>query len=286
MKEVFSCVQAHKDCMDRQTFSVARLYKEESTLDMHIHGCYEVYFSISGGHQFLIDNKRYAIAPGDLFIINQYESHKLTHIDVDAHERIILYVHPNYTKKLSTENVNLDTCFSFHPENFQHKISLDKEAQKRFLFFIDKITAAEGFGSEVLEQAACMELLVMLNILSDNNSVANAIPTGRFNHRVDEVLSYINQNITQNITIDQLSTQFFLSPSYLCRIFKRATGTTINKYITARRLTLAKSLLNNGVSVMEAYERSGFADYSNFYKAFCKSVGISPKKYAVQGQTI
>ncbi len=286
MKEVFSCNQAHRDCMESQTFAVAHLYKEEAAMDMHIHGCYEVYYSISGGHQFLIDNKLYDIAPGDLFIINQYESHKLTHIDTDMHERIILYFHPSYTKGLSTENVNLDTCFSFHPENFQHRISLDKDMQKRFLYFVDKITSASGFGSEIIEQAACMELLVMLNILSDNNSAENAIPTGRFNHQVDEILSYINQNIAQNITIEQLSSHFFMSQSYLCRIFKRATGTTINKYITARRITLAKSLLNNGVSVTEVYERSGFSDYSNFYKAFRKSVGISPKKYAVQGQSI
>ena len=118
MKEVFSCNQAHHDCMETQTFAVAHLYKEEAAMDMHIHGCYEVYYSISGGRQFLIDNKLYDIAPGDLFIINQYESHKLTHIDTDMHERIILYFHPSYTKALSTEKVNLDTCFSFHPENF------------------------------------------------------------------------------------------------------------------------------------------------------------------------
>ena len=54
---------------------------------MHIHDCYELYYSISGGRQFLIDNRFYAIAPGDLFIINQYESHKLTQIDNHVHER-------------------------------------------------------------------------------------------------------------------------------------------------------------------------------------------------------
>lgn len=40
-----------------------------------------------------------------------------------------------------------------------------------------------------------------------------------------------------------------MSTSYLCRIFKEATGTTINKYITAKRITLSKSLLDQGCSV-------------------------------------
>lgn len=55
---------------------------------------------------------------------------------------------------------------------------------------------------------------------------------------------------------------------------------TINKYITAKRITLSKSLLSEGCSVSETCEKCGFNDYSNFLKAFTKAVGISPKKYA------
>ena len=81
-------------------------------------------------------------------------------------------------------------------------------------------------------------------------------------------------------TMEQLCGRFYLSSSYICRIFKAATGTTINKYITARRISIAKAQLNAGSSVFEAFERSGFSDYSNFFKAFTKAVGVSPKKYA------
>lgn len=80
MKEVTSCKTAIENCLRTRTFSVAHLYKEEKAMEMHIHDCYELYYSISGGKQFLIDNRFYTIAPGDLFIINQYESHKLTQI--------------------------------------------------------------------------------------------------------------------------------------------------------------------------------------------------------------
>ena len=72
MEEIYSCRQAMENCMTTSTFSIAHLYKEEKAMDMHIHDCYEIYYSISGGKQFLIDNKFYGIEPGDLFIINQY----------------------------------------------------------------------------------------------------------------------------------------------------------------------------------------------------------------------
>ena len=281
-----SCEQAVQDCLDRQTFSIAHLYKEEKAMDMHIHDCYELYFSISGGKQFLIGNKFYSVAPGDLFIINQYESHKLSDVDCDVHERIILHFHPNYIKSLSTENTNLDECFSRHPSDFQHKISLSKEAQKRFLYHVDKITSAEGYAGDIIQQAAVLELLVMLNRLSTCNTSENTPSNYKLNHQVDEILAYINQNLSQQMSTQSLAEHFYVSQSYLCRIFKKATGTTVNKYITARRITIAKSLLSEGRSVTEAYERSGFTNYSNFFKAFTKAVGLSPKKYATLCHTV
>ncbi len=280
MQELASCKIAIENCLETKTFAIAHLYKEEKAMDMHIHDCYELYYSISGGKQFLIDNKFYSIAPGDVFLINQYESHKLTQIDSMVHERIVLSIHPDFLKELSTPSTNLDYCFSQRTMHFSHKISLSKEQQKRFLYFINKITSAEGYAHDITERAAFMELMVMLNMLSSNNTEEATAPEFKYNHQVDDILNYINRNITQNITVAGLAEHFYLSESYICRIFKNATGTTINKYITARRISIAKSLLNDGCSVMDAYEKSGFTDYSNFFKAFTKAVGVSPKKYA------
>ncbi len=61
MEEVTSCRIAIENCARTRTFSIAHLYKEEKAMDMHIHDCYELYYSISGGKQFLIDNRFYSI---------------------------------------------------------------------------------------------------------------------------------------------------------------------------------------------------------------------------------
>lgn len=265
-----------------KTFAVAHLYKEEKTMDMHIHDCYEIYYSISGGKQFLIDNKFYSIAPGDVFVINQYESHYLTQIDKMVHERIVISVHPDYIRQLSNGRTDLSECFLLRNPGFSHKISLTKEQQQRFLFFINKITDAEEYAHEIIEEATFLELLVLLNKAyrhPDGENESESLPS-TYNRQVDEILTYINRNIMKAIRIEDLAGQFFLSESYICRIFKAATGTTINKYVTARRISIAKALLNDGTSVQDTFEQSGFADYSSFFKAFTKAVGISPKKYS------
>ena len=104
MEKYTSCKQAIEHCITNKYFAVAYLCNEEKTMNIHIHDCYEMYFSISGGKQFLIDNKFYDIDSGDLFVINQFESHYLTKIDQMVHERIVVSIHPDFIKTLSTED--------------------------------------------------------------------------------------------------------------------------------------------------------------------------------------
>lgn len=63
MKEFTSNMEAIQYCITNKYFSLAHLYSDEKPLDMHIHDCYEIYYSISGGKQFLIDNRFYTIEP-------------------------------------------------------------------------------------------------------------------------------------------------------------------------------------------------------------------------------
>lgn len=281
MKELNSCKEAMAKSIENKYFAVAHLYKDEKAMEMHIHDCYEVYFSISGGKQFLIDNQVYDIAPGDLFLINQYDSHYLTQIDKELHERIVIMIDPEYMRSISTEETDLDACFQGRSNNFSHKLSLTQEQQGRFLYFINKLVTSNGYGHDLLERATFTELFVMINkIVADRENNTEAEKPATYNEQVDSILSYLNNNLQYPVSIGDLSKHFYISESYICRIFKAATGTTINKYMTARRISIAKSLLAEGIGVSEVCERCGFSDYSNFLKAFTKSVGISPKKYS------
>ena len=172
--------------------------------------------------------------------------------------------------------------YSFFSYETNEALHLSEEEQNRFRYFIHKLTGFSGFGSDLEERAVFTELMVFLNRIFYSKSKSGELPldAAAYHTQVDDILTFINQNIDSQLSIDDLSSHFYLSSSYLCRIFKAATGTTINKYITAKRITVAKSLLSTGYSVTETCERCGFNDYSNFLKAFTKAVGISPKKYA------
>lgn len=280
MIEFTSCQKAISNSIETKRFAIAHLYNEEKPMAMHIHNSYEIYYSVSGGKRFLIDNKYYEIKSGDIFVINQYESHYLDQIDSMIHERIIISIHPDYLKQLSTAETNLDYCFSHRTDESSHRITLSKEQQQRFIYYIHKMSNLSGFGSDILEQTTFTELMIMINSQFRASDLEESKEIYQYNSQVADILEYINRNISNDITIKSLADNFYLSESYICRIFKAETGTTINKYLTARRISIAKSLLNVGLSVTEVCEKSGFHDYSNFLKAFTKAVGISPKKYA------
>lgn len=294
-----SCQDSIQSCINTQTFAAAHLYNDEKPMKIHIHDCYEIYYSISGGKQFLIDNRFYDFKPGDMFFINQYESHYLSQIDSITHERIILSIYPEYLKRCCTTQTDLNYCFSHREPQGGHKLTLSPEEQSRFLYFIHKLRDTGTFGQDVLEHAVFLELMTFLNRLftakngggygditflspdSNSESESDSGSTQAPRHtQIDAILSYVNQNLTNELTIQKLAENFYLSTSYLCKIFKSETGTTINRYITAKRITRAKALLAEGYSVTDACSMCGYNDYSNFLKSFTKAVGISPKKYA------
>ena len=78
------------------------------------------------------------------------------------------------------------------------------------------------------------------------------------------------------MTLDQLSDRFYISKHHLNKVFRRATGTTVFDYLLHKRIVLAQELLIDGLSAQEAAARTGFGDYSSFYRSYRRILGHSP----------
>ena len=109
--------------------------------------------------------------------------------------------------------------------------------------------------------------------------------TDKFKNNIDDrlvkkAISYINSNFSENINLETIAGELYISVNQLCRIFKKNLGTTVTKYIAGKRISEAKKLLKNGHSVSDTAMLCGYHDYANFIRSFKKSVGVSPGKYA------
>lgn len=95
-----------------------------------------------------------------------------------------------------------------------------------------------------------------------------------------ELLEYVNQNFTNNIRIADIAEQFHFSPNYFSTFFRKKTGQTYVKYITGKRMALAKELLaHTELSIQEVADRTGYGDYYQFNRVFKKETQMAPSQY-------
>ncbi|MDD4111980.1 MAG: AraC family transcriptional regulator [Herbinix sp.] len=279
MKEFYSCHEATNYAMETERFAISHLLSDEKTMEIHIHSCYEIHYSIAGGKEFFISNNYYKINGNNMFFISPNENHHITKLDKSSHERINIAIHPKFFTRYSTQASPLENCFKNLDDLSNRVIYIDSKNHKRLEFLLQKIYLANGFGSELIEDHAFCEILIMLHNIQINQ-FKTPEPSITENTTAKNIINYINKNITDEISLDELANTFFLSKSYICRTFKTFTGTTISKYISARRISMAKALIDEGHKPSEACAAVGYNSYNNFFKSFVNIVGISPSSYS------
>lgn len=97
---------------------------------------------------------------------------------------------------------------------------------------------------------------------------------------VNRALDMITQSYAGNTSIEGIAQRLSLNHAYLCKIFKRVTGTTINKYLVDYRLSQACAMMRDPKkSISDISLANGFNDPLYFSRCFRKQYGMSPTKY-------
>ena len=120
------------------------------------------------------------------------------------------------------------------------------------------------------------QLLIAVNrvFLTGGGDAAETPP--QYDPKIAQTLSYINENLSQPLTVEALAERVYLSKYHFMRLFKAQTGSTVHAYVRQRRLLYAAQLIRQGENVNKAAADSGFEEYSTFFRAFRESFGVSP----------
>lgn len=103
---------------------------------------------------------------------------------------------------------------------------------------------------------------------------------------IDKINQYIHDNYSDNIGRNKIAGEFFLTPEYLAKLYKKRTGIAIKAYINEYRIEKAKELLRTSdMNISEIAVAVGFDNFSYFSTLFKKSTGISPKDYKDEHET-
>ncbi|MBE6089637.1 MAG: helix-turn-helix domain-containing protein [Clostridium beijerinckii] len=247
---------------------------------LHNHDFYEFYLYLSGDVTYLIEGKSYNLKSGDIVLINTRELHRAVINSMKVpYERIVLWINKSFLHELSTPETDLTQCF----ENIEKSnvIRADFQIQQNVRAQLSKLLELEnykGLGKDLLYKAYIIELIIQLNnlVLSHKSDFDIDVTKSSL---IDGIVEYINNHINEELTIDELSKEFYLSKFHLSREFKKYTGTTIHRYIVQKKLIQAKELILKNYPINSVYKQSGFGDYSNFFRAFKNEYSISPKQF-------
>ena len=101
--------------------------------------------------------------------------------------------------------------------------------------------------------------------------------------KIHKITDYINENYAENITLESLSQDFYINPSYLCRLFKDVTNLTIVEYLNQIRVKNAELLLtSSNKSIMEISQLLGFSSQTYFNRVFKNIMMLNPSEYRKQ----
>lgn len=96
----------------------------------------------------------------------------------------------------------------------------------------------------------------------------------------EKIKQYIYKNYASSLTLDEIADHFYISPNYLCSIFKKETGGNLIKFINDYRLKRAYELLTTTqMKVHSIAEAVGFRNTSYFCQLFRNSYGDTPENF-------
>lgn len=244
---------------------------------LHHHNFYEIYLFINGQVDYRVEAEVFSLKPRDLLVIPPGVFHQPLISTNKPYERIVLWIHREYLDSI-VNNEELLTCFSNN--NFILHSSNMYDTFYNYLESLINIDNEDGFLKEEYSKSLLLLLLVEVNRLSIKHNTSKEIK--ETNITINNVLNHINNNFQENLNLDDLAKLFFIDKYYLSHLFTKEVGTSIHKYINLKRLLFARELLEEGSSPKEACLKSGFNDYTNFYRAYKKEYGVTPKIHSIK----
>ena len=256
--------------------------KKDIKFEYHHHDFSKIVILIDGDLTYYIEGKAYILKPWDILFVNKNEIHKPVVNPNKYYERIVIWLNPDFMAKDAQGNNNLLKCFEVAIKNNYNLLRLNMKSIdiiKNLIQDIQNCNNSNEFGSEILKESLFVQLMVLMNRLFLNSDKNRDIEDIQYDKTIEGVLNYINSNLENDLSIDTIASEFFISKYYLMRKFKNQIGSSIHNYVVQKRLILARSLISDGLSMSSVCSRCGFNDYSSFVRAFKKVYGVSPSNY-------
>lgn len=265
------------DCFNpKMLYTFTEKFTEKSNVTYHSHDFLTIIYVLSGTCTYNISEVPHKVKKGDLMIFNPQVKHgKILVPGTEITEFHVGYENVHIKGLPINHFLEGDTSPIINISNYETEI----------LKCYSEMTSKRCSNQPALElelKALGMRLLsILFNATFDNSTLKQK---GYLNLEgydkttiVNTVLEFINDNYMNEITLDVLSQNMYLSPIYVSKIFKESTGDSPINYLIKLRLSKAKLLLEEGeLSIKSIAQAVGYTDVYHFSKLFKKYYSCPP----------
>lgn len=246
----------------------------------HFHQFYEmlIYLDDHAGH--LIDGAWHDMRCGDIVAVKPALLHKTTYPEGPARKRLVI----NFA--FPTMPAPLDSYMKKILSIFDNELPLYRfEGKYKEILFeklndIYYLSKTPNELTDISIHNKFVEFLSLIYLYQSKNVYQNETDFDSITNKIYSITAYIHSNFTEDLSLNSIAEQFYISSYYLSHQFKKVTNFTLTEYIQLTRIRNAQTMLiSTNKPITDIAFASGFSSFSQFNRAFNNFVGTSPSKF-------
>lgn len=248
------------------------------------HDFWEMVYVDKGAVEIRADDKTLALNQGEILFHKPHEFHAIKALRSNPNFFVISFVcrspamrlFEGYRAALSqslrpfVSSIIAEARNSFHiPKNDVTLLKLRRRSQAKV-------------GGEQLIKTYLEQLLILLAraVLEQQENSVSPVRESMETQLIATIKSYIQNNLAKKITMEELAGVTGYSTSYISRVFRQQCGTTIGRYITAKKISCAKELIRNHTyNFAQISDMLGFDTPQYFASTFKKETDMTPSEF-------
>jgi len=246
----------------------------------HFHGFYEIHILLDKEANHLVEGNMYHLKNFDITLLPPGVLHKSEYPDGPAVKRLIIDFAVPMAEQGPIQKDLVKVLSVFHSETPVFRF--DREIQEQLATYLNNIFRIGKSTSDVKILQLYLELIQFLSCLYRyrEKNIYNNRNEDSLTSKIYAITSYIHTHFAEDLSLEELSREFFISTYYLSHQFKAVTGFTITNYVQMTRIRNAQQMLLSGdKKITEIAEECGFNSFSQFNRVFNKVCGVSPSKF-------
>lgn len=274
------CYYKHGDNMKEKKLFVYRddlLYLHHTlTLDpitddfsfkSHSHNMVEIYYFLRGNARFVVEGNIYPLERGNILVMASGQTHHLLLEQSTAYERMALLI----------DTTAVPSEFEALNEQIYSGANLFELTKREQVWFEESFSLITKSAEDIRKNLVLSFSSMIFSVIS--NKLTHVTVSNIEDDMIKKTINYINKNLSDELSLEVIAKALYCSKVSLNRKFREIMGCTVWEYVIRRRIFSARQqLFLSGSSITDACQKSGFNDYSSFFRAYKKVLGISPSE--------